>query len=489
MIQPNARSTSHLPRNNSSVRVHQKDSPAIKRPSTHTKQQQQQLQNKHKVGFTLSTPDPDQDDDEWVSSESGAATPANDSDTDRAPSPVQHPAQHLVQPPIITKSHSAHSIPFGPKDDVAQTPKAIPSPLPRVDTIRPLQQHPMPPPLPTPPPDAAAFNGPTLHAPAQPQRQQLTPHHQQQQPFPSSLPKARSETHSPPRRSPDHILKRQSMTRPPSTHSITSKDTFSLRPHPLIRAHSHGYGQQPPSSRLVPLAPLTTVLDDTVLSTQYTSTSSTSSPTSQRAVSPSLSLKTSSASPVLSQASPTTTTSDAHRQLRRTSTSSARSTATMPNIHPSSSFSHYPSQDRQSAFYQQYAAAQGRGHDRQRTLSSSSTFAQALSNFALRSSTGAGSKAGTPSPPPYGLGARGPPKVVVKFASHALDGYHPQHQHSGAHALNGSLHSGSTAAGAGMETMHPLLPPPYLSAHLTVLAWRNPLAESYERVVKAKQAL
>lgn len=40
-----------------------------------------------------------------------------------------------------------------------------------------------------------------------------------------------------------------------------------------------------------------------------------------------------------------------------------------------------------------------------------------------------------------------------------------------------------------METMHPLLPPPYLSAHLTVLAWRNPLAESYERVVKAKQAL
>ena len=38
-----------------------------------------------------------------------------------------------------------------------------------------------------------------------------------------------------------------------------------------------------------------------------------------------------------------------------------------------------------------------------------------------------------------------------------------------------------------MEAIHPLLPPPYLSAHLTVLAYRNPIAESYDRVIRAKQ--
>ena len=213
------------------------------------------------------------------------------------------------------------------------------------------------------------------------------------------------------------------MTRPPSTHSITSRaDAFALRPHPLIRAHSHGYNQLPsihshPHShtRPVPLAPLTTVLDDTVLNTsqQEQPTSNSSSPTSLRPVSPSLSLKTSSASPVLSQASPTRANSnqnlsadsagnpppnsnsnnDARRQLRRTSTSSARSSMTMPNIHASPEFS-LP----QSASVQPASAAaslynQRTNHDRQRTLSSSSALAQTLSKVALRSSIGG-------SPPP-----------------------------------------------------------------------------------------
>ncbi|KAF5326088.1 hypothetical protein D9611_000111 [Ephemerocybe angulata] len=39
---------------------------------------------------------------------------------------------------------------------------------------------------------------------------------------------------------------------------------------------------------------------------------------------------------------------------------------------------------------------------------------------------------------------------------------------------------------ANIDAIHPLLPGPYLANHLTVLARRNPLRESYDRVVRAK---
>lgn len=38
------------------------------------------------------------------------------------------------------------------------------------------------------------------------------------------------------------------------------------------------------------------------------------------------------------------------------------------------------------------------------------------------------------------------------------------------------------------ENMHTLLPPPYLSAHLTVLATRSPIREAFDRVARAKQS-
>jgi hypothetical protein len=41
---------------------------------------------------------------------------------------------------------------------------------------------------------------------------------------------------------------------------------------------------------------------------------------------------------------------------------------------------------------------------------------------------------------------------------------------------------------AHLEAMHPLLPPPYLATHMTVLSHRTPLRESYDRVMRAKQA-
>lgn len=42
---------------------------------------------------------------------------------------------------------------------------------------------------------------------------------------------------------------------------------------------------------------------------------------------------------------------------------------------------------------------------------------------------------------------------------------------------------------AHVEAIHPLLPGPYLHNHLTVLARRTPIRESFDRVVRAKNAV
>jgi hypothetical protein len=44
-------------------------------------------------------------------------------------------------------------------------------------------------------------------------------------------------------------------------------------------------------------------------------------------------------------------------------------------------------------------------------------------------------------------------------------------------------------AQVNLDTMHPLLPPPYLGTHLTVLATKNPVRESFNRVARAKQGM
>jgi len=338
-----------------------------------------------------------------VSSESGAATPNED---------VGSPDQQS-----LFSGHQAASQLI--KDDISSTPRPRTPPLPRIETSRP-----------TPPPaNVVTRDNPPRQLYSQlsqsPPDEEIYPHHYRpqplSQPISSSVPKARSETHSPPRRSPDHTAKRHSVTRPPSTHSIASR-ADSLRPHPLIRAHSYGTGALAPSK---PSTPLTSVTSDAASAQMST----TSSPTSLRAVSPVLSIKTASASPVLSHASPAS--SEAHKQLRRTSVSSAHSTANLP-VGPSAS-----------------QVLSRNNHDRQRTISSSSTFA-ALSNFALRSSTSS------------------PPRATIRHLTVHL----PQTDDSGQ-----------------QEAVHPLLPQPYLGAHMSVLIYQNPLAESYKRVMRAKSAL
>ncbi|KAH9855256.1 hypothetical protein C2E23DRAFT_866869 [Lenzites betulinus] len=410
--EPGARNgSSQFLRTNSGIRVHSRDNlqpAAIRRaPTPHGPAKPN---GKHAVDFSISSPD-EGDDDEWVSSESGAATPLDGSDAETTP--VEELQQRLEALPTQPIAPAAHDV----VHDVA-TPRAAPPSLPRVDTARPSTQSFAP------AVQDYGFQKPIIQenfSSSQMQSDQRHPEPAIQISTPTPpIAKARSETHSPPRRSPDAPSKRQSMTRPPSTHSISSKlDAQPLRPHPLIRGHSYGQGF---TAKPVPLAPLTTVLPDSASGQMSTSSSS---PSSARAGSPT-SIRTASGSPNLS--SPTSS-SPAHRQLRRTSTSSARSTATLPA----------PTIER---------TASRATHDRQRTLStiSSSSSIAALTNFALRS---------TPSPP----------HTAVKVTAH----FPPLEQ------------------SVALESIHPLLPPPYLSAHLTVLAHRNPIAESYDRVIRAKQ--
>ncbi|KAL7281263.1 hypothetical protein ACG7TL_004571 [Trametes sanguinea] len=418
--EPAARNaSSQFLRSNSGIRVHSREhiQPAALRRAPTPSNIAKQGGSKQKVDFTLSNPDED-DDDAWVSSESGAATPNNASDPENTPvEQVIERLQSSTHPQLHnTSGHDA-------AHDVA-TPKAAPSALPRVDIARTPSQHTLAPTARDYAVQASQPQGTTSSNQTQGDQRHPRPDIQISTPTPPvSVSKARSETHSPPHRSPDLAPKRQSMTRPPSTHSITSRsDAPPLRPHPLIRGHSYGHGHGF-AAKPAPLAPLTTVLPDSA-SGQMSTTSS--SPSSLRAGSPT-SIRTASGSPSISSPS---SVSPAHRQLRRTSTSSTRSTATLPA---------------QSSIEKQSSRA---NHDRQRTLStiSSSSSIAALTNFTLRS---------TPSPP------RTPIQITAHFPP-------PE----------------ETAA---LESIHPLLPPPYLSAHLTVLAYRNPIAESYDRVMRAKQ--
>ncbi|KAI0373391.1 hypothetical protein BV20DRAFT_1033762 [Pilatotrama ljubarskyi] len=413
---PARNASSQFLRTNSGVRVHSRESiqPAAIRRAPTPHGPPKQAGAKQKADFTISSPDEGEDDDDaWVSSESGAATPLRGSD------PENTPVEQLKQRPTTQPAHVQVNTTSGHDGvhDVA-TPKAAPPPLPRVDTARPSQ-------LPLgatardyaaqePPPQGKVYSNQTQNDQRHPE-----PDIQISTPTPP-VSKARSETHSPPRRSPDIAPKRQSMTRPPSTHSINSRsDGPPLRPHPLIRGHSYGQGF---TAKPAPLAPLTTVLPDSASGQMSTASSS---PSSLRAGSPT-SIRTAASPNVPSPSS----ASPAHRQLRRTSTSSTRSTATLPA---------------QSSVSDKHSRA---SHDRQRTLStiSSNSSIAALTNFALRS---------TPSPP------RNPVHITAHFP--------PPEQN------------------AALESIHPLLPPPYLSAHLTVLAYRNPIAESYDRVIRAKQ--
>jgi len=345
---------------------------------------------KQKAGFTISSPG--EDEDEWVSSEagSGAATPDDSSDE-------EEPRRERSKTPVKETKAAA---PVVEKDGVflSATPRAESS-MSRIATARPAASL-----------EASQFPPPVQHTPAadflnQQSTKQFS--HQRQHTEPTTM-MSRSINTSPTQHYRHDSSKRNSMTRPPSVHSIRSE--VPLRPHPLIRGNSYGQGVALGSAaKPAPLAPLTVTSSSSAAQISSSPPNSSSSPTS---------IKTS-----FGPQSPN----------RRTSISSARSVATLP-ITPMS------------------PEPQGKQHqDRNRTIStmsSSSTFA-ALTSLAYFPTT-----TSRPTTPQY--------------TSHF-----PQQHNSQ----------------VNLDIMHPLLPPPYLGAHLTVLATKNPVRESFSRVARAKQGM
>ncbi|KAG1815985.1 uncharacterized protein BJ212DRAFT_1481050 [Suillus subaureus] len=382
---PHSRNTSpYPPRVNSSTRLASREQLPV--------QAQRQTTGKPKAGFTIASQSADED-EEWVSSESGAATPSSvSSDSGRSRTPVE--------------THK-HSLPAAPLIDEPihrpETPRAQLPSMSRVPTIRPPE---------APARTSSAVAVSAVHVSPAPALATSRYHVKQssisQHPSPERrIMETRSENTSPIHRSRPH--KRQSVTRPPSTHSTASRNDAPLRPHPLIRGQSYGHAA-PVTPRTVPLAPLTITSE---AAPAHISTTQIYDAEDGICTSPS-SIKTTCAPP----------------PNRKTSISSARSVVTLPteaHIQPL----HFKAV-----------------HDRTRTLSSmsstSSSSVQALSSLAQLPTT-------RPSTPQY------------------------------------TSHFPAASLYTNLETVHPLLPPPYLSAHVSILAHRSPLRESYDRVIAAKE--
>jgi len=373
-FQSHPRNTSpHPSRVNSSARLALREQPPAQVQRHAPPPNQRQTTGKPKAGFTLNSHA--DEDDEWVSSESGAVTPSS-FDSGRSRTPVEPYKQSA--PPI-------EEIIQRPETPIAQLPS-----ISRVPTIRP-----------------SSTAAPVSRAsPALPSGQQMEQLDLSQRPPESRILESRSENTSPVHRS--HTHKRQSVTRPPSTHSTASRNDAPLRPHPLIRGQSYGH-TAPVTPRMVPLAPLTITSE---AAPAQLSTSPPQDGDGRISTSPT-SIKT----------------AHAPSSNRRRSVSSTHSTATLPaQVHIPSHFKAV--------------------HDRTRTLSSisshSSSSVQALSSLAQLPTT-------RPSTPQY------------------------------------TSHFPAASLYANLEAVHPLLPPPYLSAHMSILAHRSPLRESYDRVTTAKQ--
>ncbi|KAJ3851915.1 hypothetical protein EV368DRAFT_42070 [Lentinula lateritia] len=392
--------TSAFQKVNSSHRVASKDQlspfqPLPKRP-TYTATAKTNG-TKVKRGFIIaSSPSDEADDDEWVSSESGAATPNYVEGSDSgAESELVTPAEmtKLLERPTSTKSATKEIV---EEQDRGRADGGV-TPIPRVDIAQLDSLRPAPPP----PPAASQNYDRRASLPA------MVTMINSVEPSPIDTPVVALR--------PSH--KRRPSTRPPSTHSISSRHE-PLRPHPLIRGQSFGF----PNNKLAPLA-----MTSDVASAQLSSTPPVNIEQSRHHPSP---LSSSPATTISgSPPSPSNNHNSLHYQLpsRRTSISSARSVATLP----AQSLREPPRQ----------------GKDRNRTIStiSISSSSAAISSLAHIPAT---------RPP-------SPQRLSVVFPPPS----HPQFHTAGVHSL---------------------LPPPYLTNHLTTLAHRTPLRESYDRVRYAK---
>ncbi|KII92143.1 hypothetical protein PLICRDRAFT_462553 [Plicaturopsis crispa FD-325 SS-3] len=426
-----SRTTSPYPRVPSAPRIHSREhiqtiAPMSKR--SHLKHNGTTTGAKQKGGFSLHSPGSDEEDDEWVSSESGAATPnkgqdsdaeeaEDDSDSSGAGTAAQivmngKGLQEQERTPIseVPPESARPTLPQLQTDAtvVSETPRAESSVRPRVlERETTIRRSPEPRPATPPPPPAPAF---VKTAPASPVKEtEVLPR--------AAIVESRSERTSPTHRSHRHS-KHLSTTRPPSMHSLHGKDGPVLRPHPLIRGQS--YGQ--PSAALAPPRPSAVVSADQAHA-EFPSSSPPTAPSSPTSVYSA------------AQISPThprfQASNNNNNPLRRTSISSARSVSTLPLPNTQNSVSVKST------------------HDRHRTLS---TISSTSNSFAALSS-------------------------LAQLPTAAA-----QHQGQGYTSFFPSIESQSH-----LEAIHPLLPPPYLATHLTVLAYRSPARESFDRVIRAKK--
>ncbi|KAI0279368.1 hypothetical protein BGY98DRAFT_1096195 [Russula aff. rugulosa BPL654] len=387
-----------------------------------------------KAGFTIASSTVGSDeDDEWVSSESGAATPMGDASGDEGPG-KKTPQEVSPATPVDLVGQQVKG--ENPALVPGTTPHAEPTqPRPRVQTNGFAPTRP-----------AHAIAPPTrlsdLSEHPQYPQQEWDPYHQQSKsihPQPDTtqqtpLPKSRQ----PPISShiPDHIVSSTSLVhtpespvvggvrtepptptsprsehystgrlRPSSTRSLIAD--HALRPHPLIRGQSFGHGH---------LAPLK-------VSSDAAQAQLSSSPPPGRSVSTSPPSIRTISTPIQS-ASPGRQFSSSI--FRRPSTSSAHSAATLP-VQPRTPI------------------------ERKRTMStlSATSSSAALSSLSHLPTRGA---VATPQNAP----------LVVHFP--------PQSAHT------------------HPDTVHALLPPPYVTPHFTVLQWRSPIFESNERVARARES-
>lgn len=359
------------------------------RPLT-AQQLQKPANGKSKSGFVISNPSGHEDEDEWISSESGAATPnpqdsslETDEDVPRA---VTH--SDIFAQPTLARVDTVRSFNFeqARRDHSTPRPGTPPQPLP-----------------------PSQYQQPMIH--------------------PVQLSESDSSTTTASNRlSP--IPKRYS--RPPSTHSSSSRMENPLRPHPLIRGQSYGQVNAV-LPKPAPLTPLTFTIPNAVSHSSPTKpghpeTGSSINGYQHQLSSSPTSMKTSS--PTLPDISPS---------HRRTSFSSTGSINTIPI--------HSPSNPTQAPL----SASAYRAHDRTRTLSTLSSSSAALSSLTLL---------------PFVLSQTRPPSPNLHPVSF-FPPAHPQHANT-------------------MEGIHPLLPAPYLNNHLTVLVRRTPIRESFDRVARAR---
>ena len=337
---------------------------------------------KSKPGFTIASPD-DNDEDEWVSSESGAATPnhhcQSDSESEHFGGSTQHraPAEPLPDTPRTEPSGFSRVDTARPSDFALAAPRPVPSIPDRSETRTPL------------PPSKSdhSRNAPNF----QPHDRGVNHHTSDVDAF--ALPSPRMSS------------KRHCSTRPPSTHSVRSD---ALRPHPLIRGQS--YGQVYPA-KPAPLEPLTVIQDaasSSPPSTLFDYNQLSTSPTS---------IKTTATSP------PSPDGGSSHP--RRTSVSSVTTLPTHSSLRDSVNWT---------------------SSVRKRTLSHSSSSAALTSLVHL-------------------------PTITRPPSPQAISFFPPFNPHT------------------NIEGIHPLLPGPYLHNHLTVLARRTPIKESFDRVTRAKHEL